>query len=212
MPKDSCFYAFDETAVNGTTGTPLGGFGCGGIKYNANNGTFSSMTRPPADAFDFTPVKGAAFSVKINASETPIELKATTDRQGLPADDAIWPMHYVDMGRIQGVDIEMKGISPLDKDFDTNNMHLPYALYEFTLTNTGEKSREISLSLTWPSGTNPFKIADGNGVYNDEWSISASGLEKDAHVSGRYQMTAAQAPQPYQKVLNRATQAAFVLW
>jgi hypothetical protein len=37
-------------AVNGTTGAPLGGFGAGAIKFDANTGSFAAMLRPPADA------------------------------------------------------------------------------------------------------------------------------------------------------------------
>jgi uncharacterized protein (DUF608 family) len=36
--------------VNGTTGTPLGGFGAGALKFNANTGAFAAMLRAPADA------------------------------------------------------------------------------------------------------------------------------------------------------------------
>src|SRR4051812_7099368 len=49
--------------INGTTGTPLGGFGAGGVKFNANDGSFAAMIRPPADAYDFVPVRGAKFQL-----------------------------------------------------------------------------------------------------------------------------------------------------
>lgn len=182
--KDSCFYAFDESVINGTTGTPLGGFGCGGIKYNAAKGSFSSMTRPPADAFDFTPVDGAEFTVSIGQNQHPQLLKARMKESGTPDDDAIWPLHYVNMA-CDDIDIRMEGISPLDGNFGTNNMHLPYSLYDFTLTNPGEKSEIITLSLTWPSGNQDFKIAEGYGIYNDKWCILATGTDTDVNVGGR---------------------------
>ena len=174
--KDSCFYAFDEAVVNGTTGTPLGGFGCGGIKYNASKGTFTSMTRPPADAFDFVSVDGARFTVNVGRQRCQKILKACSTKEGLVDDDAIWPLHYVNMGCEDNIEVRMKGISPVDGDFSTNNMHLPYAPYEFTLTNHGTKSEKVALSLTWPSGNHRFKTAKDEGVCNDEWSILAAGV------------------------------------
>lgn len=187
VSKDSCFYAFDEPAINGTTGTPLGGFGCGGIKYDASKGTFSSMTRPPADAFDFKPVEGAKFTIRVGSEQHQKLLKARKGNDGLPDDDAIWPLHYVNMGSVDNIDIHMEGISPLDREFATNNMHLPYSHYEFTLTNHNENSRDIALALTWRSMNRRFKIAGDdsiyNGIYNDEWSIIATG--NNAMVSGR---------------------------
>ena len=33
--NNNSFFSFDEQIVNGTTGTPLGGFGCGAIKFDA---------------------------------------------------------------------------------------------------------------------------------------------------------------------------------
>ena len=58
------FFSFDEKIINGTTGTPLGGFGCGGVKFNAHAGTFAVMTAPPADAYDFTAKNSACFQRK----------------------------------------------------------------------------------------------------------------------------------------------------
>ena len=60
------FFSFDEKIINGTTGTPLGGFGCGGIKFNANTGTFAVMTAPPADAYDFMEKKGTCFQLYLS--------------------------------------------------------------------------------------------------------------------------------------------------
>ena len=86
------FYDFDELKVNGTTGTPLGGFGAGGIKYNANDGTFAAMLKPPADAYDFKPVKGARIEMTVD---------------GRTDDDALWPTHRVNFGCIDGIEATM---------------------------------------------------------------------------------------------------------
>ena len=94
------FFSFDEKIINGTTGTPLGGFGCGGVKFNAHAGTFAVMTAPPADAYDFTAKKGACFQLyteRNGKTETREKLTASKTN-GRPNDDAIWPLHFVDSG------------------------------------------------------------------------------------------------------------------
>lgn len=120
--NNNSFFSFDEQIVNGTTGTPLGGFGCGAIKFDANTGTFSAMTVPPADAYDFKNVADAQFQLFTNRNgqiETRNILKAILTH-GRPNDDAIWPLHKVDFGSVNGVRIELTGISPLDNK-DNNN-------------------------------------------------------------------------------------------
>ena len=47
----------DTQQVDGTTGTPLGGFGTGGVKFNARLGSFAALTKAPADANDYTALK-----------------------------------------------------------------------------------------------------------------------------------------------------------
>lgn len=185
VQKDTAFYSFDESVVNGTSGVPLGGFGCGGIKFNANNGTFSAMVRPPADAYDFAPVTGAAFSLRVidgNTQGNSHKLKASLTNNR-PNDDAVWPLHYVDFGVIDGVKVKMEGISPIDSDHNTNNMHLPYALYEISLTNTMKHEVNGALSLMWHSNGKTFQNIKHYGISNDEWSILACGMEKKMKVS-----------------------------
>ena len=46
--------ADNSAPVDGTTGTPLGGFGAGAVKFDAKAGTFAATTRPPADQTDYT--------------------------------------------------------------------------------------------------------------------------------------------------------------
>jgi hypothetical protein len=53
--------AVGQSQVSGTTGTPLGGFGAGAVKFNAATGSFAAMTQPPADAYDFVAVGNARF-------------------------------------------------------------------------------------------------------------------------------------------------------
>lgn len=175
LKKDSLFYSYDEKAVNGTTGTPLGGFGCGAVKFDANTGRFAVMTAPPADAYDFVRKKDALlqfYSKRDGHIEVRDTLKACLVN-GRPADDAVWPLHFVDFGNINGVRVEMTGISPLDnRNYD--NMHLPYALYEVVLTNTEDSDVTAAFAFKWSSKGQPFSILPGKGIYSDEWSLMAA--------------------------------------
>lgn len=135
----------------------MGGFGCGGVKFNAHAGTFAVMTAPPADAYDFTAKKGACFQLyteRNGKTETREKLTASKTN-GRPNDDAIWPLHFVDFGSINGIGISLTGVSPLDNQ-NYENMHLPYALYEISLTNTGETDATASFAFQWNDGKTPF--------------------------------------------------------
>lgn len=141
------FYDFDELKVNGTTGTPLGGFGAGGIKYNANDGTFAAMLKPPADAYDFKPVKGARIEMTVDGRTTVLKGAKTAD--GRTDDDALWPTHRVNFGCIDGIEATMTAFSPFDnKDYD--NMSLPYAFYEISMANSGDRDAKVSLRFVFP--------------------------------------------------------------
>ena len=164
--KSQEFFAFDEEQVNGTTGTPLGGFGCGGVKFNANDGTFAVMPTPPADAYDFKLLKGAHLELTVGDKHNS-KLKATMKTDGRPDDDAIWPIHRVNFGQTGGVQANMTGISPLDNQ-TYKNMHLPYALYEVVLKNTNPQAVDATFSFVWAK--------------NDaEWAVVAEG--KDAKIT-----------------------------
>ena len=146
-PKPDSFFNFDEETVSGTTGTPLGGFGCGGIKFNASEGCFYTMTTPPADAYDFTPIEGPHLELSIG-DKVISPLTETKDDNNIPSDDAIWPLHRVDFGTLNGIHINLTGISPYDPE-EYGNMHLPYALYDICLTNDSTASQTAIFSFTW---------------------------------------------------------------
>lgn len=146
IPNSPDFLQFDEDIVNGTTGTPLGGFGCGGVKFNATCGRFAVMTTPPADAYDFQERKGSSISLAVDGSVTKSMKAAIID--GRPCDDAFWPLHRIDFGTVNGIAAKMTGYSPLD-NVDYDNMHLPYALFEVTLTNTRKQKANIDFTFHW---------------------------------------------------------------
>lgn len=150
------FYDFDELKVNGTTGTPLGGFGAGGIKYNANDGTFAAMLKPPADAYDFKPVKGARIEMTVDGRTTVLKGAKTAD--GRTDDDALWPTHRVNFGCIDGIQATMTAFSPFDnKDYD--NMSLPYAFYEISMANSGDRDAKVSLRFVFPEDVKTWAVA-----------------------------------------------------
>lgn len=150
------FYDFDELKVNGTTGTPLGGFGAGGIKYNANDGTFAAMLKPPADAYDSKPVKGARIEMTVDGRTTVLKGAKTAD--GRTDDDALWPTHRVNFGCIDGIEATMTAFSPFDnKDYD--NMSLPYAFYEISMANSGDRDAKVSLRFVFPEDVKTWAVA-----------------------------------------------------
>lgn len=171
--------------VNGTTGTPIGGFGAGGVKFNANNGTFAIMTRPPADAYDFEKVNNSRFQF-YSSRDGVVETKDTVRAllvDGRPDDDAIWPLHRVNFGRINGVQLQMTGFSPLDpRNYD--DMSLPYAFYEIQLTNTQESPVEVAVALQWQNADEAFHLVKGQGMASHNMTILAESSARRAVVSG----------------------------
>jgi hypothetical protein len=176
--------ARSETRVDGTTGSPLGGFGAGAVKFNAHQGTFSAMLRPPADAYDFERLHGAKFLFfakrdgtleKVDPLKAPIE-------NGRAKDDAIWPLHYVDFGTVHGVRIHMTGFSPFDRQ-DASAMSLPYAFYEFSLTNEGSSPASAACALQVEGEKGSFRLAPKKGFSSPKWAALVASSDPSAAVS-----------------------------
>lgn len=165
--------------VDGTTGTPLGGFGAGAVKFNAVKGKFAATTRPPADQTDYSEVGTSRFQLYTDVNGN-VEIKdnmTAVSTGGRYADDAIWPEHNVDFGEINGIQISLKGYSPLD-NVNYDNMSLPYALYEFTLTNNNSTEANASVAMLWDLGADRHKAAwvketEEKGFISDKWAIYA---------------------------------------
>jgi hypothetical protein len=174
----------DNEPVNGTTGTPLGGFGAGALKFNANNGTFVLMSHPPADAYDFKEVPGAHFEFfsqrGSNVKSRPVmtaELKNSRSD-----DDTIWPLHMVNFGNTNDVKITMTGFSPLDK-VNCNKMSLPYAFYEVTLQNTENSPVKAGVALQWAAAGESFQNVPGQGINCFSRSVLADCTNKTALIT-----------------------------
>ena len=160
----------EPTQVNCTTGTPLGGFGCGGVKFDANTGMFATMTTPPADAYDFQLLKEPRLELTVDGQRTE-RLKAHRTADGRADDDAIWPLHRVTLAGIGGVEVGMTGYSPLDNK-DYQNMHLPYALYEVTLTNTSAEPHLADFRFVWKNTEDAELAEDTEKV---SWCLLSDG-------------------------------------
>ena len=174
-------YAQSDVQVNGTTGTPLGGFGAGAIKYNANNGSFSAMTQPPADAYDFKIINNAKFQFFADRGRLVQTVEGLKAEQvaGRTDDDAIWPIHKVNFGAVNGVSITLKGFSPLDnRNYD--NMSLPYSFYEVTLKNLQQSEVSAALALQWDSGQEMFSVVPGKGISTKKWTVFAKSTDPKA--------------------------------
>lgn len=170
-----CGAACANEPVNGTTGTPLGGFGAGAVKFDANTGSFAAMLRPPADAYDFEKLKNARFQLAVRRAgvETVADTLKARQVNGKPDDDAIWPLHRVNFGATSGVEAKLTAFSPFDRR-DPGRMSLPYAFYEFTLTNQGTTPAEATLGLGLDGSLQVTPVA-GKGFRSKAWSVLAEG-------------------------------------
>jgi hypothetical protein len=171
--------------VNGTTGTPLGGFGTGAVKFNATNGSFAILTRPPADAYDFAMVKKAKFQIFTQRGDEIVKVDKMTSlvKDGHPDDNAIWPLHKVNFGVINNVQVDMLGFAPLDNE-NYDNMSLPYAFYEITLTNTSETDVTVAVALQWDAVNDSFNYAKSKGIFSQTRTVFAYSKGSDIEISG----------------------------
>jgi len=176
--------AQSTSAISGTTGTPIGGFGAGAVKFNANTGTFAAMTQPPADAYDFKTISGARFqffSERAGIVKTNDVLKGKIVN-GRADDDAIWPLHLVNFARVNGIAINMKGFSPLDNQH-YDNMSLPYAFYEIKLTNAESSPAIAAFAFQWDAGKENFATIAGKGISTRSWTVYAASPDPAAVIT-----------------------------
>jgi len=171
-------------AVDGTTGTPLGGFGAGAVKFNAGTGTFAAMLRPPADAYDFAALPGAKFQLFVEREGHITTVDTLTARRvdGVPDDDAIWPLHRINAGSVADVSVALTAFSPLSPT-KPEIMSLPYAFFEFTLKNAGSTPATAVVALQVDPGTATAELAPGKGFRSKPWSVFAESKAPGAQIS-----------------------------
>lgn len=85
-------------------------------------------------------------------------LKGAKTADGRTDDDALWPTHRVNFGCVGGIEATMTAFSPFDnKDYD--NMSLPYAFYEISMANSGDRDAKVSLRFVFPEDVKTWAVA-----------------------------------------------------
>jgi hypothetical protein len=174
-------YERASARVDGTTGTPLGGFGAGAVKYCAHTGTFAAVTKAPADQNDYAVLEGARlqFYTSRNGHNEAVDTMTALLQEGRYEDDAIWPLHRVNFGSTGGIQVRLLAFSPLAPS-DPDLMSMPYAFYELELTNEAANAAEAACAfqLGYADGTAVYQ--EGKGLSSPHWSVYAASSDPDA--------------------------------
>jgi hypothetical protein len=171
-------------AVDGTTGTPLGGFGTGAVKFCAHNGTFAAVTQAPADQNDYKSMGKTSFQFfsERDGNIQTVEILKATSINGRYEDDAIWPEHLVNFGVINDIQLKLKAFSPLD-NINYDNMSMPYAFYEFTLKNNAASEAVAACAFQVDIGSGAVAYVDGKGFKSAKWAVYAKTNDSKAEIS-----------------------------
>jgi uncharacterized protein (DUF608 family) len=149
--------------IDGTTGAPMGGVGCGAIKYSSAKGTFA-LADATINNILFTMVSGMRFQFYSNRGgtiQTADTLKVPLVN-GVYDDDAIYPIQTANFGTINGITVSLLAFSPIDFS-NIDNMCYPMAMYEMTLANTQNNAVDASVALLLPTTGTPSAVA-GKGI------------------------------------------------
>ncbi|MGB7569347.1 MAG: GH116 family glycosyl-hydrolase [Chitinivibrionales bacterium] len=159
-------------AIDGTTGAPLGGIGCGAVKFCAYLGTFSGTFRTPCALDDFQALTNTQFQFYSKSGQsapvTSAQLMAV-QTGGRSNDDAVYPVHYANFGTINGVTVSLTAFSPVNLT-NVNLMCWPYAFYQIQLTNTA--AAPVDVAVAFQAGlTAATTLAQGKGIRNDDGNL-----------------------------------------
>jgi hypothetical protein len=174
----------EPSSVDGTTGTPLGGFGTGAVKFCAHNGTFAAVTQAPADQNDYESMgntKFQFFSYRCGNKYTVDTMKALLIN-GRYDDDAIWPEHIVNFGIINDIQVDLKAFSPFDNS-NYDNMSMPYAFYEITLKNNNSLEAVAACAFQVDVSSGSATYVEGKGFKSAKWSVYAESSDFNAVIS-----------------------------
>jgi Predicted bile acid beta-glucosidase len=164
--------AVSDDAIDGTTGAPLGGIGCGAIKFCAYQGTFSGTFRTPCALDNFQAMANTQFQFFSKSGQsspvTSTQLKAV-QTGGRADDDAVYPVHYANFGTINGVSVMLSAFSPVNLT-NVDLMCFPYALYQISVTNTGTASVDVAVAMQ-AGLTAATALASGKGIRNDDGAL-----------------------------------------
>jgi len=158
-----------SNAIDGTTGAPLGGIGCGAVKFCAYQGTFSGTFRTPCALDNFQALANTQFQFFSKSGQsspvTNTQLMAV-QTAGRSNDDAVYPVHYANFGTINGVAVSLTAFSPVNLT-NVNLMCWPYAFYQIQVTNTA--TAPVDVALAFQAGlTAATTLALGKGIRNDD--------------------------------------------
>jgi hypothetical protein len=172
------FYVQTFAVVDGTTGTPLGGVGSGSVKFCAHSGAFYSVETTPCALKDFQILTGANFQLYTNRGTAQVKTPLTAVvTNGKAADDAIYPIDTAYMGNIDNVTVSLLAFSPISFD-SIPLMCLPYAFFEFKVTNTASTAVDAAVAFQIPTGSVPVFVA-GKGIQ----STGANALNRAVYAS-----------------------------
>jgi hypothetical protein len=149
--------------VDGTTGTPLGGFGTGAVKFCGNNGKlFFSDVAPvycnnSTSGFVGLPANFALYSNRGGTIATSSKL-VSASANGRYNDDAVYPIQKATFATINGVAVSLIGSCPWALS-DTNKMNYPCALFEFVLTNTLATPVDVAIGFQLTTSNTPTLVS-----------------------------------------------------
>lgn len=169
--------------VDGTTGTPLGGFGAGAVKFCAHQGSFAAVTQAPADQNDYESMGQTRlqfYSSRDGCTEQVDTMKAVMI-DGRSDDDAAWPLHRVNFGKVNNIGIRMVAFSPLHRT-NVKLMSMPYAFYELELRNEGP-SEAIAACAFLVELEGAAASVPGRGLASAKWAVCGSSDDSEAVIT-----------------------------
>ena len=140
------------------TGVPLGGIGTGGITY-ASDGRFSRWTLKaggiakfsmPANGFVLRTcsVGGEPSARALQPTPQGGELSAFAFEEAAPEWGGLFPFGWHRHTPLDGIEAECKSFSPVIPG-DLESAVLPLAVFNWRLTNRGDRPTEVSLAFTF---------------------------------------------------------------
>jgi uncharacterized protein (DUF608 family) len=159
-------------AIDGTTGAPLGGIGCGAIKFCSYTGEFTATWRTPCALDNFQPLVSTQFQFfsksGTDAAVTTIPLVAV-QAGGRADDDAVYPVQYANFGTQNGVSTKLTAFAPFNLSA-VDLMCYPYAFYQIQVTNTNAASIDVALAFQARLTAGTAMVA-GKGIKNDDGTL-----------------------------------------
>jgi uncharacterized protein (DUF608 family) len=153
--------AFAEVLpVDGTTGAPLGGGGCGGVKFKASDGTFTGTFGSPCALGNFQTLNGTQFQVYTNRASAIVtnQKLSAVITNGRSDDDAAYPVHTANFGTVNNVALSLTAVSPVNFA-NVGQMVWPYAFYQITVTNTAATPVDVAVALQASTTVQPMLVA-----------------------------------------------------